>query len=166
MQPKVTISIIAAASENNVIGNNGKLPWNLPADFQHMKQLTMGHPLIMGRKTHESIGRVLPGRRNIVITRQAVTYPSCEIVTSLEEALAAVKNDPSGEAFIFGGGEIYAQAMDKAQRIYLTRVHAMVEGDAFFPEIDVKKWKESGREDHPKDARNQYGYSFIAYEKK
>ncbi len=166
MQPKVTISIIAAASDNNVIGNKGKLPWNLPADFKRMKELTMGHSLIMGRKTHESIGRALPGRRNIVITRQAVTYPGCEVVASLGDAFEAVKDDPSGEAFIFGGGEIYAQAMDRAQKIYLTRVHATVEGDALFPEIDLKKWKQIEREDHPKDAKNQYGYSFVAYERK
>ena len=161
----MTISIIVAASDNNVIGNKGALPWSLLADMQRMKQLTMGHPLIMGRKTHESIGRTLPGRRNIVITSQALQYPGCEVVPSLEAALTAVKDDPSGEAFIFGGGEIYKQAMDTANRIYLTRVHATVEGDAFFPAIDPNHWKEVAREDHPADGENQYPFSFMTYER-
>ncbi len=162
----MTISIIVAASDNNVIGNKGKLPWSLAADMKRMKQLTMGHPLIMGRKTHESIGRALPGRRNIVITSQKVSYPGCEVVPSLEAALAAVKDDPSGEAFIFGGGEIYKQAMDTADRIYLTRVHATVEGDAFFPVIDLAFWKETERVDHPADAQNQFPFSFMTFERR
>ena len=161
----MTISIIVAASENNVIGNKGKLPWRLVADFKRMKELTMGHPLIMGRKTHESIGRALPGRRNIVITSQNVNFHGCEVASSLDEALKAVKDDVSGEAFIFGGGEIYKQAIAKTDRIYLTRVHATVDGDAFFPEIDPQQWKEIAQEDHPADTENQYPYSFITYEK-
>lgn len=156
------LSIIVAASENNVIGNKGQLPWKQAADFQRMKELTMGHPLIMGRKTHESIGRVLPGRRNIVITHQTMHFPGCEVVTSLDEALASVQNEQ--EAFIFGGGEIYKQAMSKADKIYLTRVHATIEGDAYFPVIDLAQWKEISRKDHPADAENQYSYSFIEYE--
>lgn len=159
----MTISIIVAASENNVIGNKGKLPWRLVADFKRMKELTMGHPLIMGRKTHESIGRALPGRRNIVITHQHVQFPGCEVVRSLDEALESVKSEE--EAFIFGGGEIYKQAMDFAERIYLTRVHVTVEGDVFFPEIDLTRWKEISREDHSADAENQYPYSFITYDR-
>lgn len=160
------LSIIAAVSENNVIGNKGQLPWRLAADMKRMKELTMGHPLIMGRKTHESIGRALPGRRNIVIThRKDVKFPGCELVSSLQEALAWTKDDPSGEAFIFGGGEIYKQAMEKADKMYLTRVHAMVEGDVFFPEIDPTQWKEVAREDHPADAENQFPHSFITYER-
>ena len=161
----MTISIIAAASENNVIGSKGTLPWRLAADMERMKVLTMGHPLIMGRKTHESIGRALPGRRNIIITRQDVPYPGCEVVHSLDAALAAVKDDPSGEAFIFGGGEIYKQAMSRADRIYLTRVHAIVEGDVSFPPMENGKWKMVVQEDHPADAENQYPYSFLTYER-
>lgn len=160
------VSIIAAVSENNVIGSKGRLPWSLPADMKRMKTLTMGHPLIMGRKTHESVGRALPGRRNIVVTRMHTAYPGCEIAVSMEEALAAVKNDPSGEAFVFGGGEIYRQATEVADRIYLTRVRATVDGDAFFPEIDMKKWKEISREDHPADAENEHPFSFITYERR
>ncbi len=155
------ISIIAAVSDNNVIGNKGQLPWHLHADMQRMKELTMGHPLIMGRKTHESIGRALPGRRNIVITHQNMSYPGCEVATSLDEALESVAKEE--EAFIFGGGEIYKQAMEKADRMYLTRVHATVDGDVYFPEIDPEQWKEVAREDHPADAENQYPYSFMTY---
>lgn len=162
----MTIAIIVAASENNVIGCKGKLPWNLPADMRHMKELTMGHPLIMGRKTHESIGRALPGRRNIIITHQKMEHPGCEIVSSLEAALQVVHDDLSGEAFIFGGGEIYRQAISKADKIYLTSVHANVEGDVFFPMIDSKQWKETARESHPADAENQYPFSFVTYERK
>lgn len=159
------ISIIAATSENNVIGNKGKLPWTLHADMKHMKELTMGHPLIMGRKTHESIGRALPGRRNIIVTHQNVEYPGCEVVSSLDAALGAISDDTSGEIFIFGGGEIYKQAMEKADRIYMTRVHATVEGDAFFPEIDPAQWKEVSREEHSKDADNDHPFSFFQYER-
>ncbi len=162
----MTLSIIVAASENNVIGNKGQLPWKLAADMKRMKEVTMGHPLIMGRKTHESIGRALPGRRNIIITHQEKEYPGCEVVSSLDEALKAVAHDPSGEAFIFGGGEIYRQAMDKAGRIHLTRVHATVEGDAYFPDIDPNVWRETSREDHPADGDNQYPYAFVTYERR
>nr|AIA18502.1 Dihydrofolate reductase [uncultured bacterium] len=160
------LSIIVAADENNVIGGHNTLLWHLPADFKRMKELTMGHPLIMGRKTHESIGRALPGRRNIVITHQAVMYPGCEVVSSLDEALAAVQDDPPGEVFIFGGGEIYRQAMSKADRIYLTRVHGKFDGDVTFPEISPAQWKEISREDHAADAENPYSFSFITYERK
>lgn len=157
------LSIIVAASDNNVIGNKGQLPWHLAADMRRMKELTMGHPLIMGRKTHESIGKALPGRRNIVITHQKMTFSGCEVVSSLDEALQAVASEK--EAFIFGGGEIYRQAMDKVDRIYLTRVHATVEGDSFFPAIDPAQWREVARENHPSDAENEYPYSFITYER-
>lgn len=160
------ISIIVAAAENNVIGGHNALLWKLPADFTRMKDLTMGHSLIMGRKTHESIGRPLPGRRNIVITRQNVDYAGCEVVASLEDALAAVQNDASGEVFIFGGGEIYKQAMPKTDRIYMTRVHAEFEGDTYFPEIDPNEWKEIEREDHAADDENPYPFSFITYERR
>ncbi|MBI2635711.1 dihydrofolate reductase [Candidatus Peregrinibacteria bacterium] len=160
------VSIIAAVSENNVIGRKGRLPWSLPADMKRMKNLTMGHPLIMGRKTHESIGRALPGRRNIVVTRRKTAYPGCEVAASITEALAAAENDPSGEAFVFGGEEIYRQAIGVADRIHLTRVRAAVEGDAYFPVIDANQWKEISREDHPADAENEYPFSFITYERR
>lgn len=159
------ISLIAAASENNVIGNKGKLPWNLPADLKYFRTVTQGHPVIMGRKTFQSIGRVLPKRRNIVVSRHEFPQTPLEfdVAHSVEEAIALCKDDPSGEVFIIGGGEIYEQAMPLANRIYLTRVHATVEGDAYFPKIDAKEWKEISREDHEADAENPAKYSFIVF---
>ena len=156
--------MIVAADENNVIGGHNALLWHLPADMRRMKEVTMGHPLIMGRKTHESIGRALPGRRNIVVTHQQVEFPGCEVMGSFEKALESVKDDPSGEAFIFGGGEIYKQAMPLATRIYMTRVHGTFDGDIIFPSMGTD-WKEVSREDHTKDAENPHNYSFITYER-
>lgn len=170
------ISLIAAASENNVIGNSGTLPWHLPADMKHFRALTEGCPVIMGRKTYESIlrlrsghsvGRPLPKRRNIVISRRAgFVVPDCELVGSLEEALRVVRTPHPSEVFIIGGGEIYRQAMPLADRIYLTRVHAMCEGDAFFPEVSGEEWKEVGREEHEADRENPHAYVFITYERR
>jgi dihydrofolate reductase len=163
----MTITIIVAADEGNVIGGHNQLLWKLPADFRRMKALTMGHPLIMGRKTHESIGRALPGRRNIVVThKKDATYPGCEVAGSMEEAFRMVKDDPSGEAFIFGGGEIYRLGMARADKIEMTRVHARYEGDATFPEIDPKHWEEVAREDHEADEENPVPFSFITYRRR
>jgi len=159
------LSIIVAADENNVIGAGNKLLWNLPDDMKHFRELTKGHPVIMGRKTHESIGRVLPDRRNIVISRRKdLIIDGCEVVDSLDRAIELVMDDPSGEAFIIGGGEIYRQSMDRADRIYFTRVHGEFTGDTFFPEIDGK-WKEISREMHEKDERHGYSFLFIQFEK-
>lgn len=129
------ISLIAACSENRVIGKSGKIPWHLPDDFRRFKERTLGHVIIMGRKTHESIGRVLPGRTNIVITRDATReIPGCVLAGSLEEALAKAQSIESEEIFVIGGGQIYAEALLKAERLYLTVIHAIMDGDAFFPE--------------------------------
>ncbi len=162
------VSLIAAASENNVIGNKGALPWKLPADMRFFRKTTEGHPVLMGRKTYQSIGRPLPKRRNIVISRHEFPGKPMEfdVAHSVEEAIAMCKDDPSGEIFIIGGGEIYRQAMHLAHRIYLTRVHAIVEGDAFFPEVSSKEWQETSRVDHPADAENQHPFSFILFEKR
>ncbi|MDD5055911.1 MAG: dihydrofolate reductase [Candidatus Peribacteraceae bacterium] len=158
------ISMIVAADENNCIGAGNKLLWSLPDDMKHFRELTKGHPVIMGRKTHESIGKVLPGRRNIVIShRKDLKIDGCDIVDSLDRAIELVKDDPSGEAFIIGGGEIYRQAMERADRIYLTRVDGEFTGDTFFPEIDEERWREVSREEHPADERHQYSFSFILY---
>lgn len=160
------ISMIVAADENNCIGAGNKLLWNLPDDMKHFRELTKGHPVIMGRKTHESIGRVLPGRRNIVISRSNdLKIDGCDVVDSLESAIDSVKDDPTGEMFIIGGGEIYRQAIDRADRIYLTRVYGAFTGDTFFPEIDEKKWKEISREEHSADDRNEYSFAFSKYTK-
>ncbi len=160
------LSIIVAASDNNVIGHGNTLLWKLPADMKRMKDLTMGHPLIMGRKTHESVGRALPGRRNIVITRQQKEFPGCEVVASLEEALAAVKDDPSGEAFIFGGGDVYRQALPMTDRIHMTRVHGTFEGDTTFPALTPDEWELASSDDHPADDRNEYAFTFEVWQRK
>lgn len=134
------INIIVAFSENNVIGNKGKLPWYIPADLKRFKQLTMGHPVIMGRKTLDSIGRPLPGRTNLIITTKfGLNYAECNPFSNVDQALKyALKLDK--EIFIIGGAQIYKQTIDLADRIYLTKIHESFEGDAFFPELNLKEW--------------------------
>jgi dihydrofolate reductase len=133
------ISIIVAVSSNNVIGAERALPWNLPEDLQRFKKITMGKPMIMGRETFESIGRPLPGRKNIVLSRQDdLEIEGCEVVNTIEKALAAAGD--AEEVMIIGGGEIYRQFLPMADRIYLTRVQAEVEGDTRFPELDMTEW--------------------------
>jgi dihydrofolate reductase len=163
----MVISLIAAASENNVIGRGGELPWHLPKDLQYYRLRTLGHPIIMGRKTFESIGKPLPGRRNIVVTRRRdFSSQGCDVVHSLEEALALVRDDPSGEVFVIGGGEIYGAALTHVRRIYLTRVHATIEGDAYFPEVDWSEWREVSRERHEADPEHTYAFTFLVFERK
>ena len=161
------ISFIVAVTKNDVIGKDGGIPWYLPADLSHFKQTTMGHPIIMGRKTHESIGRTLPGRYNVVITRQKnyLAADGCVIVNSIEEALNLPKVKTDSEVFIIGGAEIYNQTMPLADRIYLTRVHTKVEGDKFF-KFDESLWREISREEHQVDDKNKYSYDFIIQERK
>src|SRR3990167_9709871 len=160
------VSLIVALSENNVIGKEGGIPWYLPADLAHFKQTTMGHPIIMGRKTHESIGKSLPGRYNVVITRQEnyKAADGCVVVHSLDEALALPKVKAAAEVFIIGGAEIYKQSLPLADRIYLTRVLTKIEGDKFFS-FDESKWREISREEHQTDNKNQYDYDFILLER-
>jgi len=158
--------IIAAASENNVIGRKGELPWRQSTDLQRYRALTSGKTIIMGRKTHEAIGRPLPNRVNIVITRQEKDYPGCVVVHSLDEALAAAKRSGAAEAWVIGGGELYREALPVVDRIELTRIHVTIpDGDAFFPELDLTVWKEVMREDHPADEKNEHAYTFLTYEK-
>ncbi len=153
------ISLIVATTQNGVIGNKGEIPWYLPADLVHFKKTTMGHPILMGRKTHESIGRALPGRTNIVITRQKdYSADGCVIAGSLEQAIEAAKDAKgSEEIFIIGGAEIYKLAMPLINRLYLTKVHTTIEGDKFF-EYDPNEWKEISREEHPADEENKYAF--------
>jgi dihydrofolate reductase len=161
----MTISIIVAASANNAIGKNNQLIWHLPADLKYFKNLTMGHHIIMGRKTFESIGRALPGRTSIVITRNKnYAAQDCIIVSSLKEAIECVKNDT--EAFIIGGAEIFNQAFEFADKIYLTRIHEKFEADTFLPDIDPNNWKIIKQEDFTPDEKNKYNYSFIELAKK
>lgn len=159
------LSIIVATAENNVIGYRNQLIWKLPADLRHFKMLTTGHPVIMGRKTFESIGKALPNRRNIVIsTNKAYQAEGCEMAGSIAIALEMVKD--ASEAFIIGGGTIYKEIWDKADRLYLTRVHISPEGDTYIPEVRAEEWIEMKKEDFQADEKNEYAYSFIDYQRK
>ena len=157
------ISIIVAASENNVIGREGELPWRLSDDLKHFKAITMGKPIVMGRKTWESIGRPLPGRQNIVITRQAgFEAAGCDVVSSVAGAIGAAGD--AAEIMVIGGSEIYALSLPQARRVYLTRVHAEVEGDAFFPALG-EEWRLLSDQSREADASNEYDVSFRVYER-
>ena len=159
------ITIIVAKSENNVIGNDNQLIWHLPNDLKHFKQLTSGHPIIMGRKTYESIGKPLPNRTNIVITRNKDWNPEgVLVVNSLQDAIEKSK-EIDEEVYIIGGGNIYEQAMDWADALEVTEVHHSFEGDTRFPAIDEKIWKEVSRERFEKDENNEFDYSFVRYER-
>lgn len=158
-----TISIIVAMAKNRVIGKRGAIPWYLPADLARFKRLTMRHPIIMGRKTHESIGRALPGRQNIVITRQeGYQAKGCDVVHSLEEALERAEGD---EVFVIGGAEIYREALPLAKRIYLTGVDAELPGDVYFPEFDRRAWREVERVPGVMDEKNPYPHTFFTLER-
>ena len=155
------IKIIVATSKNKVIGNNNELIWKLSSDLKRFKELTTGHPVVMGRKTYESIGKPLPNRRNIIITRNLeYEVNGCEVVYSLEEALLLTNND----CFIIGGGEIYKQSLEVADKIYLTLVHKDFEGDTTFPELG-KEWATIDTKDFDADEKNDYDYSFIEYDR-
>jgi len=158
------ITIIAAIAQNNVIGKNNQLIWHLPADLKHFKKTTSGHCVIMGRKTYQSLGKPLPNRTNIVITRNShFIADGCTVVNTLEAALETAKTDDN--PFILGGAQIYQQAMAVADVLDLTFVHNDFEGDVFFPEIDLNIWKEIARQDFKADAKNKYDYSFVRFEK-
>jgi len=158
------ISLITAIADNNVIGYKNKLPWHLSADLKYFKKTTMGKPLIMGRKTHESIGKALPGRLNIIITRESdFTAQDCVIAHSEIEALEFA--DSVEEVIVIGGQSIYELFMPLAKRIYLTEVHAHIEGDTYFPEFDRNEWHETARQDNIRDQNNDHDYSFVILEK-
>jgi dihydrofolate reductase len=153
------ISIVVAIAENNAIGKENKLLWHLPADLKHFKTITTGHPIIMGRKTYESVGKPLPNRRNIVITRDtSLRLPGVEVVSTLDAAIALCEG--TEEIFIGGGAEIYKMAMHLTDRIYLTVVKAVFDADTFFPPILPEEWEETSREDHEPDEKNALGYTF------
>jgi len=157
----VIVSLIVAMDEGRGIGKDGKLPWRLSADQKLFKESTMGHHLIMGRLTYESIGRPLQGRTNIVVTRNPeYKAPGCMIVHSLDEGLTLVEGRGEDEVFVIGGEQIYDLALDQADRIYLTRVHAQVDCDVFFPEFDSHRWIELKSAFHPADEKNQYSFTF------
>lgn len=159
-----TVTLIAAASENNIIGKDNKLIWRLSDDLKHFKELTKGHFVIMGRKTFESMPKALPNRTNVIITRKTdYKAENAIVVNSLEKALKVAEND--NQPFVIGGGEIYKLSMEIADRIELTRVHTSIEGDTSFPEIDLEKWKEVKNEKRLKNEKNEYDFSFLRYDK-
>lgn len=156
------LSIICGMDENRLIGSQNTLPWHLPADMAYFKKTTMGKPLLMGRKTYESIGKPLPGRRNIIISRDTDYHADgCEVSGSIHAALQQVKNQP--EAMLMGGASLYEQTIELADCLYITEIHHQFEGDAWFPVIENNDWKEIWREDHAADERNQFPYSFVKY---
>ncbi|MFD0798187.1 dihydrofolate reductase [Maribacter chungangensis] len=158
-----TITMIAAAAQNNALGRNNDLLWHLPDDFKRFKKLTIGHKIIMGRKTFESFPKPLPKRTHIIITRDTaytVPYDDCVVVHSLEDALQLVSDE---DAFIIGGGEIYKQGEVFADVIELTRVHGTFEADTFFPEIDSDRWALIAEEHHPKDEKHHYAFTYLTY---
>ena len=158
------ISMIAAMAKNNVIGIKNGLPWDLPADMKHFREITSGKTVIMGARTFESIGKALPKRRNIVITLDKNQIAEgAEIVFSLDEAIESCKNE--GEVMIIGGASIYRQFLPKAQRVYLTVIDGKFEGDAFFPEMDMNEWKIVNEEKHEADEKNSHPYAFKVFER-
>lgn len=160
------IHLVVAKSDNNVIGHDNQLIWHLPNDLKHFKEITTGHPIIMGRKTFESIGRILPNRTNIIITRNRnYSIENAKVAHSLNEALELAK-EIDENIFIIGGGKIYEQAIDFADILEVTEVHENFEGDTYFPEIDLNVWKEISRIKHHKDEKNKFDYSFVRYERK
>lgn len=161
----MTLSCIVAVSENGVIGRDNDLPWHLPDDLNRFKSLTMGHPIVMGRKTYDSIGRPLPGRRSVVLTRSSEYAPEgVTVVGSLDEALDACEGEV--EVFVIGGASLFAEALPRADRVYLTRVLATVEGDTFFPEGGLEDFFLVNEERHPIDEKHRLPYTFQLYERR
>ena len=160
-----TISILVAMAKNRTIGVNNTLPWRCPEDLKHFKSLTMGHHMIMGRKTFDSIGKPLPGRTTVVVTRDRnLKIEGCLIAHSLPEAIDACANDD--EIFIVGGADIYAQSLSFAQTLYATEIQQDVEGDAHFPHFDQSEWRETSRDKRMQDAPQPLAYHFVTYKKK
>ncbi len=160
------VALVAAVAEGGVIGRDGALPWHISEDLQHFKKVTMGKPVVMGRKTYESIGKPLPGRSNIVVTRNlGLELDGVTVVHSLDEALRMAERFRPAETFLIGGAELYQLALPKVDRMYLTRVHKKFDGDTFFPEFDPDEWLELEREDHFSEKAG-LGYSFATLERR
>lgn len=160
------ISLIVAAAQNGAIGRDGRMPWHLPNDLRHFKNLTWGMPIIMGRKTFESLGKPLPGRQHIVITRQSGFQPlGVVVVSSPEQALSVAAAQEVNEVMIIGGGEIYKLFLERATRIYLTRIHDSFEGDTFFPAIDFTDWTLTSSLHQPADANNPVDHAFEQWDR-
>jgi len=158
------LAIIVATDKQGLIGRDNDLPWKISADLQYFRRVTMGKPLVMGRNTHESIGRPLPGRKNIIVTSDKTYYvEGCTVVNSLDGAIEACGE--AEEVMVMGGASLYKQLLPQAERLYLTQVNAELEGDTWFPDWDKNQWQEISREDHLADEKNQYPYSFVVYDR-
>ncbi len=156
------ITLVAALDEHRVIGHRGDLPWRLPADLKHFKRITMGHPLVMGRKTHESIGKPLPGRENIVLTRNRdYTAAGCTIAHSLDAAITHAANAGSGQVMVIGGASIFRRALPRATRMHLTVVAGRYDGDTFFPSFNSEQWRVVSSKQHPADDSNEAAMTFV-----
>ena len=161
----MTISFIAAMDKNRVIGKDNALPWSMPADMKHFRDITRGHPVFMGRKTYESIGHPLPDRKNIILTRDPGWHTEgCVTVHTIAEAVAAAGDVP--EIMVLGGEQIFREFLPMAQKMYLTLIDADFTGDTVFPEWNPNEWRETAREEHPADAANPHPYTFLTLEKK
>ncbi|AZV59300.1 dihydrofolate reductase [Peribacillus frigoritolerans] len=160
------ISLIVAMDQNRVIGKNNKLPWHLPADLQYFKKVTMGHPIVMGRKTFESIGRVLPGRENVIVTRnQEFKAEGCVVLHDIAQIKMFADNHEE-EVFVIGGAEIFKEILPFTDRLYITEIHETFEGDTFFPEIDENEWDEISSHPGSIDEKNRFAHDFIILQKK
>jgi dihydrofolate reductase len=158
------LAIIVAVADNGVIGSGNQLPWRLPDDLKRFKALSLGKPIVMGRKTFDSIGRPLPGRLNIVISRQlGLAILGCTVVTSIDEAIVAAR--PAAEIVIVGGADIYRQVLSRVEVIHLTRVHANIDGDVVFPPLQEQEWREVAKEYHPADERHAHAFTFSTLER-
>jgi dihydrofolate reductase len=163
---EVELALIAAVASNGVVGRNNKLPWHLSGDLRYFKRTTLDKPVVMGRLTYESIGRPLPGRRNIVLSRQTgLSIAGVEVVADMAQAIALAQADSSPEIMVIGGAQVYALALPSATRLYLTEVHAEVEGDAWFPHWERSGWREISRERHHNNEPDGYDYSFVVYDR-
>jgi len=159
-----SLSIVVAVAENGVIGRGNALPWHLPDDLKRFKELTLGKPMVMGRKTYESIGRPLPGRTTIVVSRQpGLTIEGCTVVNSLHAAIVAARAAP--EVVLVGGAQLYRSAMPMVSTIHLTRVHATVGGDTLFPILDMQQWRETIVATHPADERHAYAFTYLTLQR-
>jgi dihydrofolate reductase len=159
------LAAIVAMTENRVIGKNNALPWHLPQDLQHFKRLTMGKPIIMGRKTYMAIGRVLPGRLNIILSRQQDLLIPTPAVLATTPTLAIALAQGATEALVIGGAEIYQLLLPQLERIYMTLVHTKLIGDSYFPELLPQEWHQNSNDYHPADSQHAYSYSFISWER-
>lgn len=162
----MSVTLIAAIARNRVIGKDGDLPWRLPADFRHFKRTTVGHPLIMGRRTFESLGKPLPDRTNIVVTRNRDYRPEGAVVVSSFDDAMRVARQQNTDVFIGGGEDVFRHFLPSADRMILTWIDEEFEGDTFFPAFDESEWRVVSREDHEPDEKNRYRYSFVVYERR